>query len=131
VPVLLKEGVQAQIRQLVDTRAADGIIQTNKFLLARPESVHPYRGSDCLNEFSKQCGAKNVEPLTTRGLRRQIATISQVLALRWNEMDLHATFLGHNVHVHREFYRLPQETLHVARVAKLSKLLLALEKIAR
>ena len=58
-------------------------------------------------------------------MRKHIATMSQVLALRNNELDLLASFLGHNIQVHREFYRLPEQTLHVAKV---SKLLMAMER---
>ncbi|XP_064647457.1 uncharacterized protein LOC135500139 [Lineus longissimus] len=39
-------------------------------------------------------------------------------------MDIVAKFLGHDIRIHREFYRLPDETLQVAKV---SKLLLAME----
>ncbi|KAJ8389499.1 hypothetical protein AAFF_G00118890, partial [Aldrovandia affinis] len=41
------------------------------------------------------------------------------------EMDQLASFLGHDIRVHREFYRLPEKTLQLAKV---SKLLLALEQ---
>ncbi|XP_045069612.1 uncharacterized protein LOC121559117 isoform X5 [Coregonus clupeaformis] len=40
-------------------------------------------------------------------------------------MDQLATFLGHDIRVHREFYRLPESTLQLAKV---SKLLIAIEK---
>lgn len=40
-------------------------------------------------------------------------------------MDQLATFLGHDIHAHREFYRLPESTLQLAKV---SKLLIAMEK---
>jgi len=50
--------------------------------------------------------------------------MSQVLSLRRHELDLLANFLGHDVRVHREFYRLPEQTLQVAKV---SKLLIAME----
>lgn len=36
-----------------------------------------------------------------------------------------AKFLGHDIRIHREYYRLPEETLQVAKVAKL---LLAMEQ---
>jgi len=49
----------------------------------------------------------------------------QMLYLRKHELDLLVAFLGHDIHVHREFYRLPEQTLQVANV---SKLLLAMEK---
>lgn len=40
-------------------------------------------------------------------------------------MDILAQFMGHDIRVHRNFYRLPQDTLQMATV---SKLLLALEE---
>jgi len=40
-------------------------------------------------------------------------------------MDQLANFLGHDIRVHREFYRLPESTLQLAKV---SKLLMAMEK---
>jgi len=40
-------------------------------------------------------------------------------------LDILAGFLGHNIHVHCNFYRLPQETLQLAKV---SKILLAYDR---
>jgi len=34
-------------------------------------------------------------------------------------LDILAGFLGHNIRVHRNFYRLPQETLQLAKVSKI------------
>jgi len=34
-------------------------------------------------------------------------------------LDILAGFLGHNIHVHCNFYRLPQETLQLANVSKI------------
>ncbi|AWP13761.1 Hypothetical protein SMAX5B_021110, partial [Scophthalmus maximus] len=41
------------------------------------------------------------------------------------DMDQLANFLGHDIRIHREFYRLPEKTLQLAKV---SKLLMALEQ---
>ncbi|XP_045068512.1 uncharacterized protein LOC123483098 isoform X4 [Coregonus clupeaformis] len=78
-----------------------------------------------LSQVCKQCGAKNPEALTSTRLRKQVATLSTLLNLKENEMDQLATFLGHDIRVHREFYRLPESTLQLAKV---SKLLIAIEK---
>ncbi len=63
--------------------------------------------------------------LRSTGLRKQIATVSQVLNLKNNELDLLAKFMGHDIRVHRQYYRLPEETLQAAKVAKM---LLLMEK---
>lgn len=65
------------------------------------------------------------EPLRSTQLRKHIATLSQVLNLKNHEMDQVANFLGHDIRVHREFYRLPEAT---TQLAKISKLLIAMEK---
>lgn len=67
---------------------------------------------------------KQPELLRSTQLRKHIAAMSQVMALQDNELDVLANFLGHDVRVHREYYRLPDATIQVAKV---SKLLIALE----
>jgi len=79
----------------------------------------PYRSSDCLRRFAVQSETKNPSALTSTKLRKHVATMSQMLALKDNELDLLATFLGHDICVHRELYRLPEHTLQVAKVIKL------------
>ena len=54
-----------------------------------------------------------------------MATLSNVLNLKETDLDQLARYLGHNIDVHREFYRLDMETLQVAKV---SKVLLAMEQ---
>lgn len=75
--------------------------------------------------FDKICGAKSPESLTFTKLRKQTGTLSQVLNLSNTELDQLADFLGHDVRVHRQFYRLPEGTLQLAKV---SKVLMALEQ---
>ena len=53
-----------------------------------------------------------------------MATVIQLMALSNEELDWVARYLGH-ITVHREFYRLQESTLELAKV---SKLLIAAEK---
>ena len=107
-------------------REVVGVSPTNKYLFARcsSNSDSHYRGTDCLRLFAKECGASNPKALRSTKLRKQVATLSQVINLKNNELDSLATFLGHDVRIHREYYRLPD---NVMQTAKLSKLFLALE----
>jgi len=52
-------------------------------------------------------------------LRKHIATLSQIMNLKDNELDQLAKFMGHDVRVHREFYRLPCDVMQIAKVAKI------------
>ncbi|XP_036961817.1 uncharacterized protein LOC119023775 isoform X4 [Acanthopagrus latus] len=125
VPVLLTPDMIAAMDLLVTNRNDCQVCTENVYLFARPGVFSHYRGSDCFRKYAKQCGAKYPEALTSTRLRKQVATLSTVLNLKENEMDQLATFLGHNIRVHREFYRLPESTLQLAKV---SKLLIAMEK---
>ncbi|XP_064648758.1 uncharacterized protein LOC135500969 [Lineus longissimus] len=126
VPVLLTAHMTKCIEKSIETRTLAGVSPSNQFIFAcsnRSSEGH-IRGSDTLRDFSTSCGAKYPDLLKSTKLRKQIATLSQILNLKENELDILANFLGHDIRVHREFYRLPDETLQTARV---SKLLIAME----
>ena len=61
--------------------------------------------------FAQKCGAKNPDALKSTKLRKHVATLSTVLNMTETEMDQLANFLGHDLVVHREYYRLPEGTL--------------------
>ncbi|XP_027853299.2 uncharacterized protein LOC114132105 [Aphis gossypii] len=83
------------------------------------------KGSDAIRKLSKDCGAKNPENLTSTRLRKQVATVAQLLNLSESDIEQLATFMGHFKEVHKQFYRLSESTFQVAKV---SKLLLMMKK---
>jgi hypothetical protein len=44
--------------------------------------------------------------------------MSQVLNLKENQLDQLAQFMGHDIAIHREFYRLPNDIVQTAQVCK-------------
>ncbi|XP_070192489.1 uncharacterized protein [Littorina saxatilis] len=78
------------------------------------------RGSDTLRKFVTSAQLAEPQFITSTSLRKQVATLSQIVSLKDNELDALAQFMGH-----REYYRLPSDMMQLAKV---SKLLLALEK---
>lgn len=126
VPVILTEDMKKWFDLMVKSRNSAGVAEDNIFVFARSAygSLSHIRGSDCLRKFSAECGAKQPNLLRSTKLRKQIATLSQILNLKDNELDILVNFLGHDVRIHREFYRLPEHTLEIAKV---SKLLISLE----
>ncbi|XP_034056095.1 uncharacterized protein LOC117535690 isoform X1 [Gymnodraco acuticeps] len=125
VAVLLSPSMLDALSLLVSKRAECGVCSTNVFLFARPKCMSCYRGQDCLRLHSSKCGAKHPEHIRSTHLRKHVATLSQVLNLKNNELDQVADFLGHDIRVHQDFYRLPVPT---TQLAKISKLLLSMEK---
>lgn len=106
---------------LIETRDKVGISQSNPYIFAHLHygSQEHIRGCDSLKQYALSCGAKHPENLTSTKLRKHVATISQILNLKTHELDQLATFIGHNIEVHREFYRLPEETLQMAKVSRI------------
>ena len=125
VPILLTPKMLCALELLVKQREACGVLKDNFYMFSRPEAMTHFRGSDCIRGFAKVCGAKCPKSLTSTRLRKHAATLSTVLNMTDTEMDQLANFLGHDIRIHREYYRLPEKTLQLA---KISKLLMALEQ---
>lgn len=124
VPIILTPAMVQSLELLVKERSSCGVGE-NLYLFARPGFDTRLRGSDCIRELAKNCGAQKPEALSSTKLRKQVATLSRVLNLNDTEQDLLADFLGHDIRVHRKFYRLPEGTLQLA---KISKVLMACEQ---
>jgi len=45
--------------------------------------------------------------------------MAQVVSLKEHETESLATFMGHDITVHRQFYRLPLDVMQVARISKI------------
>lgn len=119
VPVIFTKQMEQYIDCLILHRA--GLVDDdNLYLFARvTPSLEHIRGTDAMRESANACGAERPDTLRSTTLRKQIATLSQVMNLQENELDVLATFLGHDIRVHRKYYRLADETIQVAKVAKL------------
>lgn len=119
VPVLLTKEMATNINLLSEKRAAAGVKESNPYLFGIPGCDTSYRGSDCLRKFAQASGVEHPEYITSTKLRKHVATLSQLISLKENELDVLATFMGHDIKVHRHYYRLPEDTLQTAKVAKL------------
>nr|XP_046274081.1 uncharacterized protein LOC124074833 isoform X2 [Scatophagus argus] len=127
VAVLLTSGLVSAITLLVSKREACGIGRDNPFLFAKPDSSSSslYHGRTCIRVFSALCRAKNPEHLRSVHLHKHIARIFQILNLENDELCHLAKLLGHDIPAERDYYRLPEAAVELAKIAKL---LLAMEK---
>ena len=116
VPVILTDDMIENLNCLLKTRQEMGI--TTNFLFGKPNSQFPIRGSDALRKMALECGASNPTVLTSTKLRKQLATLSQVLGLNEHGQDALAKFMGHDIRVHRSYYELPENTMQLARMSK-------------
>lgn len=121
VPVLLTETMRQEIILLNNCRSKAGIDPQNMFVFARPYfgSVGHLAGHTCLREVVDASSLEHPEHITGTQLRQHLATVTQILNLSDHELEQVCTFLGHNISVHREFYRIPQDTYQLAKVSRL------------
>lgn len=91
-------------------------LRENIYKFARTGTLFAYRGGESIKKYARECGVQNPEALTSTKLLKHIATMSQVLNLQENEADQLADFLGHDIRAHKQYYRLSQGTLQLAKL---------------
>ena len=117
---------QRQVELLNKTRELGNIDQENVYQFPRSSPCKtPLCSCTILRKFATECGAEKPQFLTSTCLRKHIAVVTQLLNLKDNELDIVAGFMGHDIRIHREYYRLPEDTLQLVKV---SKFLINLEK---
>ncbi|CAH1115846.1 unnamed protein product [Psylliodes chrysocephalus] len=126
VPILLTKELKESVELLISKRAQFGIACENPYIFAIPNSKTSHlRGHDCLKKWCQEACLESPELITSTKLRKCVATVCQVFDLTENEYDWLARHLGHDVRVHREFYRLQENAVELTKV---SRLLLAVDQ---
>ena len=59
------------------------------------------------------------EHIRSTALRKHVATLSQLVDLTKVELEQLANFLGHDLNVHMDFYRLPDDILQINKIGNL------------
>ncbi|XP_031575331.1 uncharacterized protein LOC116308958, partial [Actinia tenebrosa] len=127
VPIILTSDVKNAIDVLISKREQVGVSTKNKYVFARAnqDSQSYARGWESMKKTLSCVGnLERPELITSTKLRKYIATVAQVGSLTENDMDWLARHLGHDISIHRQYYRLHESTLELAKV---SKLLLAVD----
>ena len=121
VPLVLTLEVKKAIDALNKHREAVGIHPDNPYVFARPNknSRKCLRGWDCIRSVAENAGLQHPRLITSTKLRKYIATVCQVIDMTNAELDWLAKHLGHDIQVHRDFYRLQESTIEIAKVSKL------------
>lgn len=125
VPILLTAETKAAVDKLIEFQELAGIDPKNNFVFARGNgSLCSLRGHECLKQFAKSAELVKPECITSTKLRKYIATVTQVINLKDHETDWLARHLGHDIRIHRDFYRLHESAIELTKV---SRILLAVD----
>ena len=121
VPVLLTPDVKSAILTLNSTRKDGEVNPANKFVFAinNGKSTKPMRGHDVIRRVCDMVELKQPEVITSTNLRKYVATIAQLVDMDENEKEWLANHLGHDLNIHKDFYRLQESTLEMAIVSNL------------
>jgi hypothetical protein len=121
VPILVCPDLENWISCLLKNRKSAGVVEGNIYLFARTSfgSEGHIRGCEVMKKLSEKSTAKLPELIRSIKLRKHVATVTQILNLKDNELDIIAKFMGHDIRTHREYYRLPEDSLQMAKVSKL------------
>ena len=120
VAILLTEQMVANINTMIKMRESIEMDRPDDYLFARPgNNLCPYRGHIVLSELAKEAGCQRPDLITSTKLRKHLAAMSVVLNIEETMQDTLADFMGHDIRVHRQFYRLPLSIIQKAKVAKI------------
>lgn len=117
VPVLLTPIMVDSIDKLLAVRSLLGI--DSDYLFVSQTGEKPYRGSAVIKEYADAAKVSDSALFTATTLRKQLATLSQALEISKFNQDHLASFLGHDIRVHRNIYRQPLEVMQKAKVASI------------
>ena len=104
---MLTKQMKAAVDLLIAMLSSAGISATNQFLFACRKTDGHLRGCDTLRKYVASAALAQPANITSSLLRKQVATLSQLVSLKDNELDVLAGYMGHDIRIHREYYRLP------------------------
>ncbi|XP_053386192.1 uncharacterized protein LOC123565679 isoform X2 [Mercenaria mercenaria] len=112
------EVMDADGENSVNNTAEDTIQETEQIKQSSQEKLHTAPVEDDKVEVTEVMDAggessvsNTAEDTIQETEQSKQSIISQMINLKENELDTFAGFLGHNIKVHREFDRLPEDTL--------------------
>nr|CAI5840136.1 unnamed protein product [Callosobruchus analis] len=125
VVILVPEVLQDYIAVLLKNRDKY-IPQDNEYVFATPNSRIKWgKGDVAIRKLTKKIQLENPQAISSNKLRKQIATVMQILNLTKDDIKQFSDFMGHTQKTHEEFYELPVD---LYQTAKVSKVLLMMEK---
>ena len=118
VPLILTPPLKEAMQLLYDSRHEVGILKENPYFFANGKTGYICH-STIMKKFAKSSRAKKPDLITSTNLRKYCATVSQLLALNNEELEWLASHLGHDIAVHKNFYRLREDSLELGKVSRI------------
>ena len=107
----------SRVQLLHLTRSGKRVVSTTAihvFAVNNGRSTNCLQGHDVLQTSCKKVKLEKPELVKSTNLRKYVATVSQLVDMNESEMGWLANHMGHDIHVHKEYYRLPQTIIEMA-----------------
>lgn len=106
VAILFPSSLQTYIDFLIKIRSTNDLIpQNNTYLFGCPGTMKWTRGDVVIRKFAENANLEYPQQISSNKLRKQIATVMQILNLNKEETEQFAQFMGHTEKTHNEFYK--------------------------
>nr|XP_023026197.1 uncharacterized protein LOC111514190 [Leptinotarsa decemlineata] len=105
VAILFPKKIQLLIDVILSVRSRC-VPESNEYLFANAKTTNRWlSGYHILKKLADLSGVTNEDLFTSTRLRKQIATVLQVMNVSETEMEQFANFMGHTKKTHEEYYR--------------------------
>nr|CAI5827061.1 unnamed protein product [Callosobruchus analis] len=105
VTILIPRHIQKYFSMICKFRKEKWFPEENVYFFTYPNSKFWIDGCSVIRKYAALCGAKHPELLTSNRLRKHIASVTQLLGLKDNEVEQLAKFMGHTLNTHQTFYK--------------------------
>lgn len=123
VPVIIQRNLLVTLNMFLSYRTDAGVAEDNPYVFGLPGHLNYLRACVVLKQFAEECGASNPTTLRGTALRKHLATSVQVLDLGENELGRLANFMGHDVRIYKDHYRLPSTAVELSQTSKILTLM--------
>lgn len=96
-----------------------GIPSSNPFCFASRSSTGHLNNWQALHLIAQEANLSHPEHVTSTKLRKYNATVSQWFDLNHGELEWLSNHMGHDLNIHKDFYRLHNFTIEIAKVSRL------------
>ena len=119
VPVLITDDIKEGLEVLNTKRELVGIPYSNPFLFASRSTNGYLNNWQAMNLIAHEAKLINPDLVTSTRLRKYNATVSQLFDLNKGELEWLSNHMGHDLNIHKDFYRLHDSTIEIAKVSRL------------
>ena len=121
VPVIITPDLKSALKVLADKKEKRNIREDNPYVFPvnNGKSLNNLRGNDVLCRACKKVKLQIASAITSTNMCKYVATFSQLVDMNETEMGWLAKHMGHDIHIHKEFYQMQESTLEIAVVGNL------------